>query len=563
MNINQIYINAVDASFSTAAPFLSVTTEGNDLNNQKESLINALNNQSYLKLPVVGGFNAGKSTMLNTVLGRNLLPTNITPETAVAYELYYSQEEKLEVIENGKVTATLPLENIQEIKYAPSLYVKVYVNDETIRSFNERGIVVVDMPGLDSGVEQHNNAIMEYIEDGTVFALIVDCESGSLTSSSITFLNEIRAYGLKVEVFISKIEKKGEEITSVKEYITNQAKRYISEDTQVHLISSMDGNVEEFVSFVNSVDATKCIKDRFKPQVEGLIMKVVSALQLQLTLKKTSPEKYQEIIEKIQAEKADALAELTKKMDNTQSLDGSVEDVMDDIRVALLNNAGMLANVAIRTQGRGNELQNQLLSIIRPVLINSVRRELTEYSDTIAPVLESFMAGINDIIDQSEASTAIFESMEPMRDMLGEGLRLLIARLIESIPALKFIAKFIGPIIDMVLKLLGNILDAIFGTKAKREHAVLMKVQQKIENEVADQIVSSLRPEVKRMIQEERQRIDMQAKEIIDKESKRFDDEIEKARKMEAEDKEKRLVEIAGIENAISEIMTICKPIVD
>ena len=42
-----------------------------------------------LIVPVVGGFSAGKSTIINNFLGENLLATSLTPETALATELRY------------------------------------------------------------------------------------------------------------------------------------------------------------------------------------------------------------------------------------------------------------------------------------------------------------------------------------------------------------------------------------------------------------------------------------------------------------------------------------------
>ena len=43
---------------------------------------------TQLLVPVIGQFSAGKSTMINTMLGSNLLPTGITPETSLATEMH-------------------------------------------------------------------------------------------------------------------------------------------------------------------------------------------------------------------------------------------------------------------------------------------------------------------------------------------------------------------------------------------------------------------------------------------------------------------------------------------
>lgn len=49
-----------------------------------------------LIVPVVGGFSAGKSTLINSFLGTEILPTAVTPETALATELRYSETDYIE-----------------------------------------------------------------------------------------------------------------------------------------------------------------------------------------------------------------------------------------------------------------------------------------------------------------------------------------------------------------------------------------------------------------------------------------------------------------------------------
>ena len=57
--------------------------------------------QAELIVPVVGGFSAGKSTLINSFLGSDLLPTAITPETALATELRYSSTDYIEAVQTN------------------------------------------------------------------------------------------------------------------------------------------------------------------------------------------------------------------------------------------------------------------------------------------------------------------------------------------------------------------------------------------------------------------------------------------------------------------------------
>lgn len=60
--------------------------------NDTEKLLDLVENATLI-VPVVGDFNAGKSTLLNKFMGKDILEVNIKPETAVPAELYYSEEE--------------------------------------------------------------------------------------------------------------------------------------------------------------------------------------------------------------------------------------------------------------------------------------------------------------------------------------------------------------------------------------------------------------------------------------------------------------------------------------
>ena len=55
-----------------------------EISDNKLSEIQRNITDAELIVPVVGGFSAGKSTLLNSFLGNEILPTAVTPETALA-----------------------------------------------------------------------------------------------------------------------------------------------------------------------------------------------------------------------------------------------------------------------------------------------------------------------------------------------------------------------------------------------------------------------------------------------------------------------------------------------
>jgi len=57
-----------------------------------EALRDAVQNMPLL-VPVVGEFSAGKSSLLNALMGKDFLSVSMSPETAIPAELYYSETE--------------------------------------------------------------------------------------------------------------------------------------------------------------------------------------------------------------------------------------------------------------------------------------------------------------------------------------------------------------------------------------------------------------------------------------------------------------------------------------
>lgn len=84
-----------------------------------ENLKDAVDNMNLL-VPVVGEFSAGKSSLLNKFIGKNILSVGMAPETAVPAELYYSETEYNEGVLPDGCT-----EKISDVSSAASKYVCV------------------------------------------------------------------------------------------------------------------------------------------------------------------------------------------------------------------------------------------------------------------------------------------------------------------------------------------------------------------------------------------------------------------------------------------------------
>ena len=397
-----VFINLAEKAFSAASTQFNNQESVQKAEAEKNELVAQLHKDSCIKVPFVGDFNSGKSSLINAMLGIDLLPTNILPETAVSYEICYSLQEKLEVWEDDRLVQTAGLSQIKNLQLSPNNLVRLYINNQFIQNLYERNIVLVDMPGIDSGIEAHNNAILHYIQDGTYFVLLTDAEGGTLRQTAINFIDEVKKYGANVAIVISKIDKKPKEaIPGIKETVEKIARMYVGGDVKVTTSSSVNNDFQGVKDILSSIDSEKIITTKYQPLILGLINGYISELQLQMKLLLQDKNSFAEKIQRLKEEKANALSELRRKSQNAQSVEGSADDILNDIADALRAKSGYLATLLYSGKDM-NVFKQEMLTIIRPVIVTSFKREITEYQDVIGQAVQEFAVKAEEILNDAD-----------------------------------------------------------------------------------------------------------------------------------------------------------------
>ena len=561
----QHFISLVEKAYDLAIESLnnqdSIIKAGMD----KDSLEQDLNNHAYVKVPFVGDFNAGKSSLINSFLGIELLPTNILPETAVSYELYYSEHERLEVLDGGRVKETLPLSKISELKLAPTNLVKVYINNQKVKALNERHIVIVDMPGIDSGVEAHNNAILNYVQDGTCFMLVTDVEGGTLRATTLNFIDEVKKYGSYVYIAIAKCDKKNkEEVDSVKKTVSESAEKYMGKNVPVAVTSAVDKNFSELEAMLFSIDSDKLIENRFKLPVTNFVNGFIAELQLQIKLLLSSESDYSAKLEQLQREKDAAIENVKKRANSAQTVSGSADDILQDITVALKSKSGYLATLLYQ-QVDSNVFANEVMTVIRPVLVNSLKKEVSEYGDVISGAVQEFTLNVDDIINDKDndllnGATDIVENMigkDVLENMLKKGLDKVTEKLVAYkglSTLLKGLSKILGPIITVVVNILPDVLRLIFG---KSKENKISEIKLKFSTEVVSKIVEALRSPIEEIISSQRAEVDSNIQTLIEEETRKYNDNIQAVLKQQKEEKEDREKKAASLTVTVESLVAL------
>gem|GEM_PF-1658220 len=181
---------------------------GNSLASAINSIIVDLRDERFY-LAVLGSFKRGKSTLINALLGLEVLPTGILPLTSVITRISFGKETQARVFfEDGnsiEISAS-ELESFTTEKGNPNnekgvTEVQVYVNNELLR----QGVVLVDTPGIGSVHVQSTQNTYRFLPkiDAAIFVTGVD---PPISNEEINFLSEMCQTVNKVFIVLNKMD---------------------------------------------------------------------------------------------------------------------------------------------------------------------------------------------------------------------------------------------------------------------------------------------------------------------------------------------------------------------
>ena len=171
------------------------------------SRLRARLDEGLLRVAVLGQFKRGKSTLLNALLGAPLLPTGVTPVTAIPTFIKAGAKTNARItFKGGKepllISAAAKIPDVLQRHISETENPHNQLNVETVElevrsEFLEQGIVLVDTPGVGSTF-LHNTKAAE--------AVLAECDVAVFVVSADPPITEVEAdYLRKVQALIPKI----------------------------------------------------------------------------------------------------------------------------------------------------------------------------------------------------------------------------------------------------------------------------------------------------------------------------------------------------------------------
>lgn len=177
-----------------------------EIKTQLNDLVRDVENDFFMVV-VLGEFKRGKSTFINSLLGANLLPTDVLPETAVISAIAYNDTPGVEAVYQDGTTEKNTLDaaylnrfsaNGPSNEYQNIKYLKINYPADILKNH----LILVDTPGVDDLNEQRCDVTYNFIPKANVILFLLDAKS-PLKETEMEFIEEhILPMGLDNIIFL-------------------------------------------------------------------------------------------------------------------------------------------------------------------------------------------------------------------------------------------------------------------------------------------------------------------------------------------------------------------------
>src|SRR6266545_460080 len=278
-------------------------------------------------LVVVGEFNAGKSALVNALLGERILPEGATPTTSRVTLVKWGEKAAEQVIDENFSIYTYPLPLLKELN-------------------------IVDTPGTNAVIRYHERLTDEFVPRSDL-VLFTTSADHPLTESERQFLERILAWGKKVVFVLNKadIVESESALEEIRSFVLKHATLVLKDTPEFFAVSARSAQ-----RALSEPDADQRNRLRAASGLDALEQYINSTLDdtKRLQLKFNNPIGVAENLITQATNSTQAQAEdIQEDLQTAASLESTVRDYERDLQNELTPRLAEVENILHRLEQRG------------------------------------------------------------------------------------------------------------------------------------------------------------------------------------------------------------------
>jgi small GTP-binding protein len=324
----------------------------------------------FFLLVVVGEFNAGKSALINALLGQTVLAEGVTPTTSRIHLLTWGEELAREPMGAVGERVTAPVESLRQL-------------------------TVVDTPGTNALDRSHEALTAEYVPRADL-VLFVTSADRPLSESERLFLESIRQWGKKVAIVVNKVDilRGPDDVAEVVGYVLSNSSRLLGSEPEVFPVSALRAAEAQSAGDGDALDtsglpAVEAFLRTTLDSGESLRLKLGNPLGVATHLLGGGLHKVEE-----------RLALLAEDLQTIDDIERQTDTWTADVRREFELRLSDIDNVLHGMEKRGVEFFDETVRLARlPKLFDKAELQRSFESDVVADAPEKVEAKVDSLID--------------------------------------------------------------------------------------------------------------------------------------------------------------------
>lgn len=479
--------------------------------------------KSKVCIPVIGRFSSGKSALVNTVLGynRKILKEDITPETAIPAEIVYTNtEECVNVIENDGKVKNISVDEYRNFEADATTVKSARINLRN--SFLEKipDVMIVDMPGFESGYEVHNKAIDNYLNKSMAYIIAFPADDMIVRNSVGDILRELCLHDMNICVVITKYDKRNvDEYEEALEKMKESLKKFVGNREITYCeTSSFKGEAEELKDFLLEIqnNSENIITKNHLEKVLEKLGETENSLKTALNSSGLSDTELAEKEEKIKSNLENLESKFQSRKKSFESeISSAVSEIQGDIKCALEAEEPTFVAMALNNQN----ISERLNIVVRSATAKSVKNRFIEK-------VEKYLEDVSECIN-SEAIGDVHITFNFDASQINKNITSDVVAFVASL------IPIIGPIFSIIY-----LFKNAMGDKKRAE--AKQQIRQKLRNEAYPQVLMQVSNNIEKAITKNMGAINNSIEKTFSKQKEILVQTLDEVRKNLNDEKEKR-----------------------